>query len=132
LARRPSSGAGSAKIIRPAEVWITDVTTAVIVWFNSRLPFWTTTIVQAADSLSRLLAFTRDRDDDFLTRNGDRPHGLRELVQVQHLDTFKARDPVQVEVIGHDRPALALGGSHKVGVDLHIRRHVIVDDLERY
>ena len=40
--------AGSAKIIRPAEVWITDVTTAVMVWLSRRRPFWMTTIVPSS------------------------------------------------------------------------------------
>src|ERR1700674_3481068 len=40
--------AGSAKIIRPAEVWITDVTVAVIVWFSRRRPFWITTMVPSS------------------------------------------------------------------------------------
>ena len=34
--------------MRPAEVWITDVTTAVMVWLMSRRPFCTTTMVPSS------------------------------------------------------------------------------------
>src|SRR5205814_170434 len=46
--RRASWPAGSAKIIRPAEVWITEVTTAVTVWLMRRSPFWITTMVPSS------------------------------------------------------------------------------------
>src|SRR5438445_11855372 len=46
--RRESVLAGSPTIIRPADVWMTDVTTAVIVWLSSRRPFWITTIVPSS------------------------------------------------------------------------------------
>src|SRR6266545_6891761 len=39
---------GSGMIIRPAEVWITDVTTAVMVWLSRRRPFWMTTMVPSS------------------------------------------------------------------------------------
>src|SRR6266508_5445217 len=46
--RLESAPVGSAKIIRPAEVWITDVTTAVMVWLSRRRPFWMTTMVPSS------------------------------------------------------------------------------------
>src|SRR5919201_5256696 len=41
-------------------------------------------VVEAAHALPRLLALTRHRDDDLLTRDGDRTYRLGEIVEVEH------------------------------------------------
>ena len=47
-----------------------------------------------------------------------------------HSDALKTRDAVEVEVVGHDRPALALGGAHEVRVDLRARRRIVLLHLQ--
>src|SRR5487761_120971 len=89
-------------------------------------------VVQAAHALAGLLTFPRHRDDDLLAGNRHRPHRVSQLVEVQDGDPFQTRDAVQVEVVGHDPPAPSLGGAHQVGVDLNLRRDLVVDDLKRY
>ena len=39
--------------------------------------------------------------------------------------------PVEVEVVGQDRPAVALGQGDQLGVDLGDLREVVADDLDR-
>src|SRR5712691_2330911 len=70
------------------------------------------TVVKAAHTLTRLLALARDHDHDFLARDRDRPHRLRQLIQVEDRDPFEARDSIEVEVVRHDPPPLALGCAH--------------------
>src|SRR5450759_4660089 len=71
-------------------------------------------IVQAADALTGLLALTRHHNHYLLTGDRHRTHRVSQLVEVQDSDALEARDPVEVEVVGHDPPALALGHAHQV------------------
>src|SRR6266850_1441702 len=89
-------------------------------------------VIEAADALAGFLPLARNGDHDLLAGDGDRPHRLRELVQVQNFYPFQARDPVQVEVVGHDRPALSLGGPHEMRIDLGLGSDVVIDHLKRY
>src|SRR6266540_3836056 len=87
-------------------------------------------VVEAPHALARLLAFACHGDHDLFARYRDRPHRLRELVEVQHGHPLEARDAVEVEVVGHDRPASPSGGTHQVGVDLGSLRRLVLGDLE--
>src|ERR1700730_79571 len=87
-------------------------------------------IVQAAHPLARLLALARHGDHDLLAWNGDWAHGVRQLVEVQDSDAFEACDSVQIEVVRHDPPPLPLCGAYQVGIDLDVRRGIVVDNLE--
>src|SRR5712691_5057318 len=88
------------------------------------------TVVKAAHTLAGFLALARDCDHDFLARDRDRPHRLRQLVEVEDCDAFEPRDPVEVEVVRHDPPALALGCADEVRVDLGVGRHIVLHHLQ--
>src|SRR5216683_3312547 len=62
-----------------------------------------------------------DHHDDLLAWNRHRSHRLGQLVEVQHEHAFQPRDAIEVEVVGHDRPAPTLGCANEVGVDLGAR-----------
>src|SRR5487761_1379651 len=87
-------------------------------------------VVQAADTLPRLLALTRHHDHYLLSRDRHRTHRMSQLVEVQDGDALEAGDPVEIEVVGHDPPDLSLGRAHQVCIDLDAGGRVIVDHLE--
>src|SRR5216683_1790342 len=87
------------------------------------------TVVKAAHTLAGLLALARDRDHDLLAGDRDRPHRLRQLVEVEDCDAFEPSDPVEIEVVRHDPPAPALGRAHDVRVDLGIGGDVVLHHL---
>src|SRR5205823_7663834 len=53
-----------------------------------------------------------------------------QLVEIEHRDALQARDAVEVEVVGHDGPALALGRAYEVSVDLPVGRRLVLGDLK--
>src|ERR1700674_3645816 len=89
-------------------------------------------VVEAADTLPGLFALTGHGDDYLLARNCHWAHRLGKLVEIQDNHAFEPRDPVQVEIVGHDSPPPLLCGAHEVGVDLDAGGRIVVNHLEVY
>src|SRR5262245_17329493 len=66
-------------------------------------------VIEVRDALIEFLAFLQNENLHGLTRQIDRLESVREFVDIQHLNTAKLRDLVQIEVVGHDLRVELLG-----------------------
>src|SRR5262249_39219950 len=98
-------------------------------------------VVQVGHALVVLLAFLEDEDLHDLAWQHDGFQGVRQLVDIEHLDAAQVGDFVEIEVVGHDRRVelftqldqLQVYFAHvrKIGfVNLHVERAVFLNALE--
>ena len=113
--RRPralSRVRGWAKIIRPATVWRTRVTDDVDVLVDvarTALDDDHRPVIEEPDALSGFLALLDDPDPQLLARQHGRLDRVGQRVDVHHPDALELGDPVEVEVVGQDRPGCGPG-----------------------
>ena len=125
---------GWAKIMRPATVWSTRVTTTPISRSRWRAPPSTTIIVPSSRNptpwpaslpswMTRTRSSSPGRTAGFI--------GVRERVDVHHPQALDLGDAVQVEVVREDDPAAGSRHRHELGVHLRDLGVRLVGDLDR-
>src|SRR6185503_14334652 len=87
-------------------------------------------VIEIGDTLVVLFAFLEDEDTHRLAGQNDRLQCVRQLVNVQHLNSMKLCDFVQVEVVRHQLARELLGELDQLHVDLANLRKVLFDDLD--
>ena len=75
-------------------------------------------VVEETDALARLLALLDHLDPQLLAGQDGRLHGVGERVDVHHPHALELGDAVEVEVVGEDDAAAALGELDELRVDL--------------
>src|SRR5262249_26481066 len=87
-------------------------------------------VIQIGDALSMLFAVFDDLDENLLTRQYDRLHGIRQIVDVQHRHTLQLAYFVQVEVIRDDLTPQHFRQLHKLAV--HFRNFVEIPFIDQH